>query len=476
MKATVLVIDDDETIRHFLPRELKAEGYQVLTADSGRAGLQILEKEPADLVLLDIRLPDLSGIQVLEKIRAQWPEQIVVMLTGEPEHETAVQAMRLGARDYLTKGKPIREELLLVLERELEARQLGREVQHHRQEKSQKFSREFVRGQSAAMEAVYTVVDQVAESDSTSVLIEGESGTGKELIAHRIHELSARRDKPLLEVNCAAIPRELLESELFGHEKGAFTDARQQKQGLLELANGGTLFLDEVGEMSLTIQVKLLRVLERMTFKRVGGTKDITVSVRVISATNQNLETMVREQRFREDLYFRLKVVPIRVPPLRERREDILPLARHFLAQFNRQFGKTFEAIDPGAEQILLTYPWPGNIRELRNLFERIVLLSQGTRILTQHLTTAIAPQPARGDATSLDTLRSVLEEGQIPDGGFDLEGVLGQIEREIIQRALDRSSGNQSRTAGLLQMKRDKLRYRMKLYGFQDTPAADVG
>jgi DNA-binding NtrC family response regulator len=384
--------------------------------------------------------------------------------------------MRLGARDYLTKGKPIREELLLVLERELEARQLGREVQHHRQEKSQKFSREFVRGQSAAMEAVYTVVDQVAESDSTSVLIEGESGTGKELIAHRIHELSARRDKPLLEVNCAAIPRELLESELFGHEKGAFTDARQQKQGLLELANGGTLFLDEVGEMSLTIQVKLLRVLERMTFKRVGGTKDITVSVRVISATNQNLETMVREQRFREDLYFRLKVVPIRVPPLRERREDILPLARHFLAQFNRQFGKSFEAIDPGAEKILLAYPWPGNIRELRNLFERIVLLSQGTRILPQHLTTAIAPQPARGDATSLETLRSVLEEGQIPDGGFDLEGVLGQIEREIIQRALDRSSGNQSRTAGLLQMKRDKLRYRMKLYGFQDTPAADVG
>src|SRR5436309_8927489 len=223
MKATVLVIADDQTIRHFLPRELKAEGYQVLTADSGKAGLQLLEKEPADLVLLDIRLPDLSGIQVLEKIRAQWPDQIVVMLTGEPEHETAVQAMRLGARDYLTKGKPIREELLLVLQRELESRQLGREVQHHRQEKSQKFSREFVRGQSAAMEAVYTVVDQVAQSDSTSVLIEGESGTGKELIAHRIHELSARRDKPLLEVNCAAIPRELLESQLFGLEEGAFS-------------------------------------------------------------------------------------------------------------------------------------------------------------------------------------------------------------------------------------------------------------
>ncbi|HXF59937.1 MAG TPA: sigma 54-interacting transcriptional regulator, partial [Candidatus Saccharimonadales bacterium] len=248
MKATILVIDDDETIRHFLPRELKAEGFQVLTADCGKAGLQILEKEPADLVLLDIRLPDLTGIQVLERIRAQWPDQIVVMLTGEPDHETAVQAMRLGARDYLTKGRPIREELLLVLERELSTQQIGREVQHHRQEKSQKFSRDFVRGTSQAMQQVYTVVDQVAKSDSTSVLIDGESGTGKELIAHRIHELSARHDKPMLEVNCAAIPRELLESELFGHEKGAFTDARQQKQGLLELANGGTLFLDEVGE------------------------------------------------------------------------------------------------------------------------------------------------------------------------------------------------------------------------------------
>src|SRR2546427_2336889 len=475
MKATILVIDDDETIRHFLPRELKAEGYQVLTADSGKAGVQIREKEQADLVLLDIRLPDLTGIQVLERIRVQWPDQTVVMLTGEPDHETAVQAMRLGARDYLTKGKPIREELLLVLERELMAQRLGREVLHHRQEKSQKFSREFVRGQSPSMQAVYTIVEQVAQSDSTSVLIEGESGTGKELIAHWIHELSARRDKPMLEVNCAAIPRELLESELFGHEKGAFTDARQQKQGLLELADGGTLFLDEVGEMSLTIQVKLLRVLERMTFKRVGGTKDITVSVRVISATNQDLATMVRGQRFREDLYYRLKVVPIRVPALRERREDILPLANHFLGQFNRAFNKSFQSIDPEAERILLSYPWPGNIRELRNLFERIVLLNQGDRILAQHLNAAItAPGPKPG--SRLDALREVIETGQFPEDGIDLESALGEVERETIQRAFDWARGNQSRTAALLQMKRDKLRYRMKLYGFNDATTSDLG
>jgi DNA-binding NtrC family response regulator len=467
-KASILIIDDDETIRYFLPRDLEAEGFQVQTAETGLAGLRALEREPVDLVLLDIRMPDLTGIEVLKRIREQWPEQIVVMLTGEPDHETAVQAMRLGARDYLTKGKPIREEILLVLDRELSSQRLGREVQHHRRERSQKFSREFVRGESTAMQRVYTIVEQVAGSESTSVLIQGESGTGKELIAHWVHDLSARRDKAMLEVNCAAIPRELLESELFGHEKGAFTDARQQKQGLLELANGGTLFLDEVGEMTLTIQVKLLRVLERMTFKRVGGTKDITVSVRVISATNQDLETMVREQRFREDLYYRLKVVPIRVPSLRERREDILPLARHFLEQFNRAFSKGFKSIDPEAERILLSYPWPGNIRELRNLFERIVLLNQGDRIQASHLNAAIGPTPPKTDS-ELSALRQVVETGHFPENGIDLEASLGAVEREIIQRAFDWTRGNQSRTATLLQMKRDKLRYRMKLYGFHD-------
>jgi DNA-binding NtrC family response regulator len=474
-KASILVIDDDETIRYFLPRDLEAEGFQVTTAETGQAGLRALEREPAELILLDIRLPDLSGIEMLQRIREQWPESIVIMLTGEPDHETAVQAMRLGARDYLTKGKPIRDELLLVLERELSSQQLGREVRHHRRERIEKFSRDFVRGESVAMQRVYGIVEQVAGSDSTSALIEGESGTGKELIAHWIHDLSARRDRPMLEVNCAAIPRELLESELFGHEKGAFTDARQQKQGLLELANGGTLFLDEVGEMSLTIQVKLLRVLERMTFKRVGGTKDITVSVRVISATNQDLATMVREQRFREDLYYRLKVVPIRVPALRERREDILALANHFLNQFNRAFNKSFQSIDPEAERILLAYPWPGNIRELRNLFERIVLLNQGDRIQAQHLNAAIAV-PAARPGSRLEILREVIESGRFPEEGIDLENALGEVEREAIQRAFHWTQGNQSRTAALLQMKRDKLRYRMKLYGFNDATTSDLG
>ena len=461
-RPVILVVDDDPGVRDAF-RLILEDHYEVLDAPDGPQALEVLRAAQVDLVLLDIRLPEMDGIEVLERIKAIDEGLEVILVTAVKTVRTAVAAMKLGAFDYLTK--PFEEdELLALCNRALEKRSLEREVTFLRGELARTRDFEEIVGTHAAMQKLFRLTEQVARTTAT-VLITGESGTGKELIAHWIHELSSRRDKPMLEVNCAAIPRELLESELFGHEKGAFTDARQQKQGLLELANGGTLFLDEVGEMSLTIQVKLLRVLERMTFKRVGGTKDITVSVRVISATNQNLETMVREQRFREDLYYRLKVVPIRVPPLRERREDILPLAHHFLSQFNRQFGKTFTSLDSAAEQILLSYAWPGNIRELRNLFERIVLLSQGDRILPQHLAAAIAPtSPARADSP-IGMLRGVIEQGRFPEEGFDLEAALEGVEREIIQQAFDRTRGNQSRTASLLQMKRDKLRYRMKLY-----------
>jgi transcriptional regulator with GAF, ATPase, and Fis domain len=308
--------------------------------------------------------------------------------------------------------------------------------------------------------------EQVAKSDSTSVLIQGESGTGKELVANMIHELSARRAKPFLEINCAAIPREILESELFGHEKGAFTDARAQKQGLLELANGGTLFLDEVGEMSLTIQVKLLRVLERMSFRRVGGTKDIKVSVRIISATNQDLQRMVNEGAFREDLFYRLKVVPIFVPPLRERREDILLLAKHFMFQFSKTFYKNFQEIAPEAEQALLAYDWPGNIRELKNLMERTVLLENGPVLKAAYLTMASA---GGRDPNSLSArIERVIESPAIPPGGIPFEEIIAEIEQTLIKKASDFTRWNQSRTAEVLNLKRDKLRYRMKLYGIE--------
>jgi len=316
------------------------------------------------------------------------------------------------------------------------------------------------------MQEAYAIAEQVARGDTTSVLIEGESGTGKEYFANLIHRMSARHSQPFVEINCAAIPSELLESELFGYEKGAFTDARAQKLGLMELANGGTLFLDEIGEMSPMLQVKLLRVLERRTFKRVGGTKDIAVNLRIISATNQDLERMVKEGAFREDLYYRLKVVPLFVPPLRERKEDIIPLSRLFMERFAKQFKKPFRDISLAAQRLLLDYPWPGNIRELRNLFERTILLEQGETLDAQHLKLAGRVRPA--SETSLGQRVDEVVSGTIPAGGIPFESLVEELERALIMRASYATKWNQSRTAELLNLKRDKLRYRMKLFGIQ--------
>jgi len=455
-KASILIIDDDETIRYFLPRDLEAEGFQVQTAETGLAGLRALEREPVDLVLLDIRMPDLTGIEVLKKIREQWPDQIVVMLTGEPDHETAVQAMRLGARDYLTKGKPIREELLLVLGRELSSQRMGREVQHHRRERSQKFSRDFVRGESAAMQRVYSVVEQVATSESTSVLIQGESGTGKELIAHWVHDLSARRDKAMLEVNCAAIPRELLESELFGHEKGAFTDARQQKQGLLELANGGTLFLDEVGDMSPSTQAKILRVLQEHEFERLGGTRTLRVDVRIIAATNRNLTQMVQEGRFREDLFYRLNVVSVETPPLRDRKDDIAALADFFVKRFATELKKKVENVHPEAQKLLMRHNWPGNIRELENVIERAVLLADHGQVTVNDL--QIGEQATQASSSGGSTVV------RIPPTGIPLE----EIERQAVVEALKMSNWVQKDAAELLGISPRVMNYKIKILSIE--------
>jgi transcriptional regulator with PAS, ATPase and Fis domain len=314
------------------------------------------------------------------------------------------------------------------------------------------------------MQEAYAIAEQVARGDTTSVLIEGESGTGKEYFANLIHRMSARHAQPFVEINCAAIPSELLESELFGYEKGAFTDARAQKLGLMELANGGTLFLDEIGEMSPMLQVKLLRVLERRNFKRVGGTKDIVVNLRIISATNQDLEKMVKEGSFREDLYYRLKVVPLYVPPLRERHEDILPLARLFMERFAKQFKKPFRDVAPSAERTLLEYSWPGNIRELKNLFERTVLLENGEVLEAHHLKLA-ARSRANADLSLAQRVEDAVN-GAVPVGGIAFEALVEDLERALILRASYATKWNQSRTAEMLNLKRDKLRYRMKLFG----------
>ena len=471
--AQILIVDDQESIRHFMEKAMTAEGYDVTTAGDGKAALDAVARETPDLVLLDLRLPDIHGLEVLKKLKEGDPDLQVIIMTAFGDVDSAVRAMKLGAHDYI--NKPINlEQLFLTINKALESRKLWRELRHLRRQQADRFSQDFVRGESPLMEEVYRTVEQVATSESTSVLIEGESGTGKEHIANMIHDLSARRDMPFLEINCAAIPRELLESELFGHEKGAFTDARAQKQGLLEMANGGTLFLDEVGEMGLQIQVKLLRVLERMTFKRVGGTKDIQVSVRIISATNQDLQRMCAEGRFREDLYYRLKVVPIRVPALRERKEDILPLAKHFLYGFSQQFGKRFQGFTPEAERAMLGYPWPGNIRELKNLMERTVLLENGDRVDLGMLKLGSGHATREVDSP-VARLEHLLEAPGIPPDGIPFEDLLAEIEQALIVKASEATNWNQSRTAELLRLKRDKLRYRMKLYGLSRPPRRQV-
>ena len=468
MKSSILIIDDQDSLRHFLQRSLADEGHDVRAASNGTDGERLFGEHTPDLVFLDLRLPDSSGLELLERFKERAEEVPVVMMTAYGEIETAVQAMKQGAFDFLSKPVNL-EEVKVVAEKALESARVIGELQHHRRKERETFSRTFVRGVSPQILKVYEVVDKVAESDSTSVLITGESGTGKQIIAGLIHSRSPRATGPFFELNCAAIPPELLESELFGHEAGAFTDARARKQGLLELASDGTLFLDEIGEMSLNLQVKLLKVLESMTFRRVGGTRDIQVNVRIVSATNQNLEQMVQRNDFREDLYYRLMVVPIRMPALRERRDDILLLARHFVDEFSKSFGKQFKGISPEAEARLLEYPWPGNVRELRNVFERTVLLEDGDQIEARQLRLG---KPSQGQAagTVLETLQRILVEGVVDDDGIAFEDLLRDVERGLIIRAAEASGWNQSKTAELLHVKRDKLRYRMKVHDLHES------
>jgi two-component system response regulator AtoC len=459
-KANILVVDDQESIRHFVGKALGDDGYTVQTTGSLREARQVLEHDVPDLGIFDLKLPDGTGIDLLREVKRAHPEIPIILMTAFGEVETAVEAMSAGA--YWFVKKPFQnEELLALTGRALESQKMWLELRRLR---NTAFTDEdYLHSSSPRMLECYTIAEQVARGDTTSVLIEGESGTGKEYFANLIHRMSGRHDKPFIEINCAAIPGELLESELFGHEKGAFTDARSQKQGLLELANNGTLFLDEIGEMSAMLQVKLLRVLERRTFKRVGGMKDISVNVRIISATNQDLDRSVKEGGFREDLYYRLKVVPLYVPPLRERTEDILPLSRLFMDRFSRQFKKSFREIAPAAERILLDYPWPGNIRELKNLFERTVLLETGERLEPQHLKLNARPR-ADAELSVGQKVDEFLNGSMLPDG-IPFEALVEQVERALILRASCATNWNQSKTAELLQLKRDKLRYRMKLY-----------
>jgi DNA-binding NtrC family response regulator len=472
-------VDDQESIRYFLSKTLAEEGYEVRSASTAAQAEEIISNELPDLVLLDLKLPDKSGLELLAGLRELLNDMCVIMMTAFGDIKTAVEAMKLGAFDYV--NKPINlEQLLFVIEKGLKSKELSRELLRLRRKENRDSESSIVPSQSPSMTSVYHTVEQVAKSDSTTVLIEGESGTGKDVISNMIHRMSARFNKPMMEINCASLPEELLESELFGHEKGAFTDAKGQKLGLLELANRGTLFLDEIGEMSLTIQVKLLRVLERMTFKRVGGTKDIAVNVRIISATNRNLAQAVQERTFREDLYYRLKVVPIYIPPLRERREDILVLSKHFLNMYNMKFNKAFQGISEDCSEALLNYQWPGNIRELKNMLERVVLLEDGDLLKAENL--PIVNQSIDHSLSAVRRLENTLVRN-LPDEGVEFDKLISDVEVDLIVKASRQCNWNQSRTAELLQMKRDKLRYRMKIYNIESErkrgpgrPAQDDG
>ncbi|MBE0564652.1 MAG: sigma-54-dependent Fis family transcriptional regulator [Krumholzibacteria bacterium] len=462
-KPVILVIDDEEAIRLFLEATLEDRGYDVVTAATGQEALARVARAEPDLVLLDLMLPDMSGIQVLEEVKKALPHVNVLMLTAYSGTETAVRAMKLDAFDYVTKPIEL-DRLLRLVQRGLDASAPARERYRRRAEDTLFADRaDVVPSCSPRMLELYAMVGRIADSDATTVLIEGESGVGKDVVAEQVHRSSRRAGAAFVDINCAALPEQLLESELFGHEKGAFTDAVQQKPGLLETADGGTVFLDEIGEMALPVQVKLLRVLEKRTFRRVGGVKDITVDVRLVAATNRDLRAQVRAGTFREDLYYRLQVVQLRVPPLRARTEDILPLAEHFLARFGAQFGREFREIAPDAVRALTAYPWPGNIRELRNALERAVLLEEGPVLRAAHLHLGEA---AAGPGAELARDLSRVLEGGLTDAGCDLEGLVGGLERHLVGEALFLAGGNQSRAARLLGLNRDKFRYRLRQFG----------
>jgi len=451
--AKILVVDDEHLIRWTLEQHLGKEGYEVYTAEDGEKALEMVTDMMPDLVLLDNQLPGASGIEVLGRIKEIDRNIIVIMITAHGLLETAVKAMKLGAYDYVSKPFNL-DEITLIIKKALETVSLRLEVRMLKDQQKKRFRTDNIIGKSRAIQLVLDMIQKIAQSDASTVLIQGESGTGKELVARAIHTNSARSDKPFMAINCAALPETLLESELLGHEKGAFTDAKAQKKGLFELADNGSVFLDEVGDMAYSMQAKLLRILEDKTFKRVGGVKDISVDVRVISATNQDLKDLMGDGKFRKDLYYRLQVVPIYLPPLRERKEDILPLAKHFIDLFNEEFNKSVKEISEKAREFLIRYDWPGNVRELKNVIERAMILESEDILLYEHLPIELVSgkMPAFSTYTGLN----------IPKEGISLE----KVEEDLVKQALAIAAGNQSKAADLLGMQRDAFRRRMKKYG----------
>ena len=475
----ILVVDDERLVRWSLRQKCEEWGYQVLEAPGGEPGLRTAQHESLDLVLLDVRMPDMNGIQVLEQIKKTADAPAVIMITADPQLDDVKTALKLGAYDFI--GKPLDfEELRVTIQNALEANRLRSEVQSLRGEVRRHTGYHDVVGISSKMTELMSFVQKVAASEATTILIQGESGTGKDLIAKTIHYESARQNGPFVAINCSAIPETLMEAELFGHEKGAFTDAKAMKKGLFETAHGGTLFLDEIGELSPLLQAKLLRVLEDQVIRRVGGVRDQQVDVRVVAASNRDLEKAVRDSQFRQDLYYRLAIIAVFIPPLRERTEDILPLVDFFIDWYNRKFKKMVRGITPETRRLLLAHNWPGNVRELKNSIERAMILEDEPILRPVYLPFAVG-QAARSGLTAFEHTSATGDSGgkqlangrvlprlYIPEEGTSLE----EVERAMVELAMRQANNNQTHAARLLDISRDALRYKLKK--FELVPAGD--
>lgn len=465
VKDKVLVVDDEQLIRWTLSEALRSWHYEPLEAATASAALTLFENEQPAAVLLDINLPDGSGLDVLREIKQRHPQAVVIMITANVLVDDTIAALRGGAYDFI--GKPINlEDLQITIRNGIETQRLRKEVTQIRSEQVREFSFDRIIGQSPTMLHTLTLARKVSTSDVSSVLLQGESGTGKDVIAKAIHYSSQRFQKPFVAINCAAIPANLIESELFGYEKGAFTDAKNRKEGLIEQAEGGTLFLDEIGELELNLQAKLLRVLEEGTFRRVGGLKDIPFNTRIIAASNRDLKTETQNGHFRTDLFYRLSVIQIDVPPLCERGDDIMLLTHFFISHFKDQLRKRIKGLSPEVAQIFQKYPWPGNVRELRNVIERVMILEDGEIITTTYLPRDLMANfqtvPAKPSQTKPQkdvSNHSNKELFQLPSNGVSID----EVENSLVRQAIARSGGNQTQAAKLLGISRDQLRYRLK-------------
>ncbi len=460
----ILIIDDEQLIRWSLEKHLSARGYTVFTAENGEEGIKIHESQNPDVVFIDNKLPKMQGLDVISKIKANDEDTCVIFMTAYGSIETAVKAMKLGASDYVNKPFSLKEIDILIEEISGKLK-INKELQILRRQQKDVVTFDHIIGQSSEIKQIIQLSKKIADTEATTILLLGESGTGKDLFAKAIHNSSSRKDKPFVTINCSSLPETLLESELFGHEQGAFTDAKKLKKGFFEIAEGGTVFLDEIGEINLATQLKLLGVLENRTVRRLGGSKDIPVEIRIIAATNKDLKKTVEEKLFREDLYYRLKVFQITIPPLRAHKADIIPLAGYFISHFNPQFRKNIRSISPPAQEMLIKYNWPGNIRELRNVMERAVILETDTILKSESLPGEIIyvqDEPIKKNGLQ-EKPGSISENEALTENAS-----LYEMEKQTIIHALKKTNNNQTKASKFLGITRDTLRYKIKKYELQ--------